>query len=272
MMRIFLGIAMSFAIFNLGKAAQCPQVRVGYTDQERPPFFLGSGPSVPEPAGMAIDLIRKSFKEYGCIVRFSRLPPARLVVSLTNGDIDFSIIGMSERMVGRFALPNFSSGALDRSRALHLQAVVFVRKADSADAGAAPRKFFRTHTLAAYREVQLYGNEVTDSLKLDVGALDIWANLEKLRIGRVDGVMAGLFDEMSLDELVFVRYGDRIVRLPLPLVSVDLTLAASNSFNRDNPKLVTYIWDRIRDKWPSEIEAMMRTVPRVADDSDFLQD
>lgn len=270
MIRILSGIVLSIVIFNPINAAGCPEIRVGYTDQARPPFFLGSGPLVPEPAGMAIDLIRKSFKEYGCTIRFSRMPPARLIVSLSNGDIDFTLLGMNEKLIRNFALPNFSDGTLDRSRALHIKAVVFVRSADSAAVGTASRMFFRTHTLATYREVQLYGSDITDSLKLDVGAADIWANLEKLRIGRADGVMAGLFDETSLDKLVFVRYGDSIVRLPSPLVSVDLTLAASNSFYRRNPRLVTYIWDRIRDNWPSELDTMMKTVPRIADDSGFL--
>lgn len=84
--------------------------------------------------------------------------------------------------------------------------------------------------------------------------------------------MAGLFDESSLDDLVFVRYGDSIVRLPMPLVSVDLTLAASKDFNRSNAKIVLYVWERIRDKWPGELDAMITSVPRVADDSDFLND
>lgn len=60
MMRTILGIFISLVVFHSVKAAPCPTIRVGYTDQARPPFFLGRGPTVPEPAGMAIDLIRRS--------------------------------------------------------------------------------------------------------------------------------------------------------------------------------------------------------------------
>lgn len=271
-MRTILGLFISLVVFHSVKAAPCPTIRVGYTDQARPPFFLGRGPTVPEPAGMAIDLIRRSFKEYGCPILLSRLPPARVLVALKNGDIDFALIGMTEKLVGRVSLPTLPDGALDRSRALHIKSVVFVRQPDIGIASNDARRFFRTHTLGAYREAQLYGGDAMDSLKLDVGAADIWGNLEKLRFGRVDGAMAGLFDESSLDQLVFVRYGDSIVRLPMPLVSVDLTLAASKDFNRSNAKIVLYVWERIRDKWPGELDAMMRSVPRVADDSDFLND
>ena len=269
-MHLLLLVLMASSMHAFAAEAPCAPVRVGYTDQTRPPFFLGAGAVVPEPAGMGVELIRRTFKALNCTLILKRLPPPRLLLALNTGDIDFSMIGMSEELAQTIAFPTLDNGAIDRARALHIKGVVYVRMRDGGAAADSPQRFFKSHTLAAHRELKVYGGTITRGLKLDYGAADVWANLEKLRFGRVDGAMAGLFDETSLDDLILVRYGDDIVRLREPLILIDITLAANKNFYRENPLLVRRTWDRIWNNWPSELAEMMKTVPRVADDRELL--
>ncbi len=257
-------------LYCVGAFAACPAIRVGYTDQLRPPFFLGVGATVAEPPGMGVELIRSTFKAFGCPVTLKRYPPARLVSALRNGDVDFSIMGMSAKLAAKLTFPSLADGNLDRSRALHLKGVVYVRATDALARSGIPAQYFRTHLLGGVKELQILGEPSTRALKLDFGAADIWANLEKLRVGRIDGAMAALFDERGLDDMIFVRYGPAIVRLPEPLIFIDLTLATNGGFYKRNPVLVERTWDRIRDRWPAELAALMESVQRADDDNGVL--
>jgi hypothetical protein len=54
--------------------AECAPIRLGYTDQELPPYYLGSGSVEGNPPGVTIELIREIAASAGCTVVAVRLP------------------------------------------------------------------------------------------------------------------------------------------------------------------------------------------------------
>lgn len=238
--------------------ADCTPVRVGYTDQSRPPWFLGAGTTVARPAGVVVDLIEKSFDDFECGVMLKRLPPARLVTALNMAQLDFAMLPITDDLASRLVFPAGAGGQLDRQRALHMLAVVFVRARNREARQTEPLEYFQKHPLGVVKEAYLFKNPALNMLTLDFGATDIWSNLEKLSHGRVEGAMVGLPDSSSLDDMVTARYGDSIVRLPAPLTSIDFTLATNAEFYRRNRTLVERTWNRIRDRWPRQLSDMLR--------------
>lgn len=270
MKRWFALLVFLLGISSSAFAAPCGIVKVGYTDQPRPPFFLGSGHETPEPPGMAVELIRNSFAALNCRVHFKRYPPARLASALSQGAVDFSFVGLGPKLRREITVPTLSNGNVDRQRALHLKGVVFVRAKDGISPVVLPSVYFRSHALAAYKELQVFNALPSETIVVDYGGKDIWANFEKLRLSRVDGVMAALFDVRSMDEIILFRYQGSIVRMPIPLTSIDLTLATNASFKLQNPLLVAQTWNQIRDNWPDELETLMKASKRSSDDLSML--
>jgi hypothetical protein len=49
-------------------AEACQPVRVGYSDRERVPYYMGNGSEVPDKPGVLVELIREAFRSVGCPV------------------------------------------------------------------------------------------------------------------------------------------------------------------------------------------------------------
>jgi len=113
-------------------AGSCVPVRVGYIDQHRPPYWLGEGELVPEPAGASVDLIRAAVMGSGfnCPPTLVRLPAGRLKLALEAGDIDMTPIGEQASYAAEIALPRDRDGNVDRNRAMPSTVVVLVRAKD----------------------------------------------------------------------------------------------------------------------------------------------
>ena len=51
-------------------------VRVAYPDRDRPPYYLGNGPAIPDAPGAGAELLRQAVHATGCTPALVRLPPA----------------------------------------------------------------------------------------------------------------------------------------------------------------------------------------------------
>ncbi|MGO4470156.1 hypothetical protein AB4Z11_31875, partial [Pseudoduganella sp. RAF53_2] len=69
-------IAVSALLLALTAQAHsaCAPVRFAYPDQDRPPYWLGNGSSVPEPPGASVELVMEFTASVGCPVSLLRLP------------------------------------------------------------------------------------------------------------------------------------------------------------------------------------------------------
>jgi len=224
-------------------AGACTPLRVGYMDQNRPPYWLGEGEQVPEPPGAAVDLIRSAVMDSGfnCPPTLVRLPVARLRVALEAGDIDMTPLGEQPSYAPSIALPRDKDGNVDRNRALHNTLVVLVRARDKLPAGTNPGEYFRGKVLGATQGSSANARLRESGLTVDDGARDLERNIEKLKLGRVDGVVVNLVKPEHLAASL-KRYRGAVVQLPQPLINTRLWLAFNASYYRAHPAQVEALW------------------------------
>jgi hypothetical protein len=224
-------------------AAECIPVRVGYMDQNRPPYWLGEGDKVPDPPGAAVDLIRDAVlgAGFGCTPIWVRLPAARLKVALAKGDIDLAPVGELSFYPAEIALPRDKAGNIDLKRALHNQVLVLVRSKDNLPASTNPMQYFKGKTLGIPMGNSYAPRLREAGLTLDEGARDLDRNIEKLRLGRVDGVVVAAVAPAHLKQTLD-KYKGSIEQLPQPLLNIRLWLAFNDSFYHAHPQQSEALW------------------------------
>ncbi len=225
-------------------AGSCVPVRVGYIDQHRPPYWLGEGELVPEPAGASVDLIRAAVKGSGfnCPPTLIRLPAGRLKLALEAGDIDMTPIGEQASYSPEIALPRDRDGNIDLNRAMRNTLVVLVRAKDAVPRDANPVEYFRGKVLGAAQGSAINARLREMGLTIDDGARDLDRNLAKLKLGRVDGVVVNLVRPAHL-EATLKRYGGSVVQLQQPLINTRLWMAFNASYYRAHPEQVEALWN-----------------------------
>lgn len=224
-------------------AAPCIAVRAGYIDQHRPPYWLGDGAQVPEPPGAGVDLMRDAVigAGFGCAPSWTRLPIARLRLALVNGDIDMAPLGEMASYPAGIALPRDKAGKIDLNRAMHNTLVVLVRAQDKLPANTAPMAYFKGKVLGASQGLSYTPRLREAGLTIDDGGRDLERNIEKLRLGRVDGVVVSAVTPAHL-KATLARYKGDVVQLPQPLVNTRVWLAFNEGFYRAHRAQVEALW------------------------------
>lgn len=237
---LLLAVALAAAP---AQAGECIPLRVGYMDQNRPPYWLGDGDKVPDPPGAGVDLIRDAALAagFGCTPTWVRLPVARIRVALANGDIDLAPLGEQSFYPAEIALPRDKAGNIDLDRALHNQVLVLVRTRDRLPARIDPMQYFRGKTLGINMGNSYAPRLREAGLKLDEGARDLDRNIEKLRLGRVDGVVVAAVTPAHLKQTLD-KYKGEIEQLPKPLLNIRLWLAFNDSYYRAHTRQAEALW------------------------------
>jgi hypothetical protein len=242
--RLLAGILIAWILVAAQAAsAACIPVRFGYPDQNRPPYYLGDGPTVPEPPGATVDLMRDAVAAagFGCPPTLVRLPPARLRLALMSGAIDFTALGEMDTYPPEIALPHDRHGAVDYSRALGNQLVVLVRASDQLPASTNPMSYFQGKVLGAPQGTSYVSRLREQGLAIDDGARDIERNIEKLKLGRIAGVVVSAVKPDHVEALL-KRYQGAIVQLPQPLVNTRLWLAFNQAYYLTHKEQVEALW------------------------------
>lgn len=224
-------------------AATCIPLRVGYMDQHRPPYWMGEGSVVPDPPGAAVDLMHDAVlgAGFGCAPTWVRLPIARLRVALGAGDIDMAPMGEMSPYPPEIAVPRDKAGNVDNNRAMHNALFVLVRAGDKLPAATQPMQYFQGKLLGV-AQGQSYAARLRDGgLTIDEGARDLERNIEKLRLGRIDGVVVAAVMPAHL-KAALAPYKGAIVQLPQPLVNTRVWLAFNDNFYRLHREQVENLW------------------------------
>jgi hypothetical protein len=225
------------------QAGTCIPVRVGYMDQNRPPYWLGEGDKVPDPPGAAVDLIRDAVvgAGFGCAPIWVRLPVARLKLALANGDIDLAPLGELSFYPAEIALPRDKAGNIDLERALHNKVLVLVRAGDKLPASTNPMQFFKGKILGI-PQGNGYATRLREAgLTLDEGGRDLERNIEKLKLGRVDGVVVAAVAPKHLQQTLDKHKGT-VVQLQQPLLNIRVWLAFNDNFYRAHTPQSEALW------------------------------
>lgn len=237
--RLLLCIVLAWT-FNAGAA--CTPVRFGYIDQNRPPYYMGDGPVIPEPPGATVDLMRDAVQaSFGCPPTLVRLPPARLRLALSIGEIDFTPLGEMPVYPPEIAVPRDKRGEPDYSRALGNQLVVLVRASDKMPASANPMSYFQGKMLGVPLGSAYIPRLREQGLTIDDGARDIERNIEKLKLRRLAGVVVSAVKPGHVENIL-KRYKGEIVQLPQPLVSTRLWLAFNQKYYETHREQVEALW------------------------------
>ena len=238
-----LALAAMLAAQPAWSATVCIPVRVGYVDQHRPPYWLGEGSEVPDPPGAAVDLMHDAVlgAGFGCAPTWVRLPIARLRLALANGDIDMAPMGEMSPYPPEIALPRDKAGNIDNNRAMHNALFVLVRVSDKLPASTEPMQYFQGKLLGV-AQGQVYAARLREAgLTIDEGARDLERNIEKLRLGRVDGVVVAAVVPAHL-KASLAPYKGAIVQLPQPLINTRVWLAFNEQFYRAHREQVESLW------------------------------
>lgn len=243
-------------------AAACAPLRMGYVDQHRPPYYLGSGNAEAAPAGASVDLMREAAASAGCAVVTVRLPHARLRGALKSGLIDAMWMEARESDKDQYALPADPSGKLDAGKALQVHTIIFVRAGDAALRGGDPARHFERRWLGTNHAAPLIAPLRQLGFRVDDGALDAERNLEKLLRNRIDGYAISVAAPADMDGWVATRFGNAIVRIDQPVYTNDIWLAVSKDYHTRNPAQVAAMWNWVAGNGRSRFARIIRKYDR----------
>jgi len=238
--------------------AACTPLRFGYPDQARPPYYLGDGPNIPASAGVLIDQVREAViaAGFGCAPQLVRLPPARLRHALASGDIDLTPLVETAEYPPEIVIPLDKNGAPDIRRAMGYELVVLVRAQDYIPPGANPVLWFKGKTLGV-PQGSLTASRLRElGLAVDEGARDVARNIEKLRLGRIAGVVVPVARPGHVEALLKPYHGE-IVRLPRSLLNSRAWFAFNQRYYAQHKEQAEALWnwfDANRDR----LDALMQ--------------
>jgi hypothetical protein len=224
-------------------AAECVHLRVGYMNQHRPPYWMGDGDKVADPPGASVDLIHDAViaAGFGCEPTWVRLPVARLKVALAAGDIDMTTLGELAYYPAEIALPRDKVGNIDLNRAMHNTLVVLVRAKDKLPANTNPMQYFQGKVLGAPQGNSYVARLREAGLTVDEGGRDLDRNIEKLKLGRVDGVVVASVVPAHI-KATLDKYKGEVVQLPQPMLNIRVWLAFNDAYYRAHREQVESLW------------------------------
>lgn len=238
----FCLLAALFLAPHLQQAANACTLRLGYTSQNAPPYYIGTD-TVPAAPGAAVELMQEMAAHSGCAITPVRLPTSRLVWALDSGRIDAAAMTTPPADAPQVVLPLDSRGKPDTSRGLPQFTMIFVRAEDRAIGNQQPADFLRGRRIGVTHGVS-FAAELRDAgMVVDDGASNTRRNFDKLRLNRVDAVAVSLNAPGDLDDLLATEYGRQLVRLDRPLRSRALWLMVNKTFYGANKPAVERMWD-----------------------------
>lgn len=235
-------------------AEACTPVRVGYSDRERLPYYVGNGAEVPERPGVLVELFRDAVRSGGCAPVFVRLPAARVRMALASGKIDVAPTYTPGDKQADYVVATTVHGELDTRRALRSMAVVFVRSEDRLSPATDPQRYFKTHMLAANQGTMLASQLRAAGLQVDDGSVSSESNFDKLRLKRVDGFTVALMTPSALDPYL----NGQLARLDKPLSVSYVWLGANRDYYRRNREQVEAIWNWLGAHGAHQIDTLTR--------------
>lgn len=230
------------ALLSLGAHAACAPVRVAYIDQNRPPYWLGDGEAVAEPAGAGVDVLREALASAGCEATLVRLPPRRIIAALASGEVDFAPVEELATYPAGLRLPAGPGGAPDVERAVSLRVDLIVR-ADTPLPATDLNLYLHGRTLGVPTGSTYAAALRRSGALVDDGARDLARNLDKLRLHRLDGVAVSVLLPGDVDAFLAADYPGQFRRVEQPLITTRLWLASSEAYYRQHREQAEAVWN-----------------------------
>lgn len=245
-------------MFLAGQVLACSPLRVGYTDQHRPPFFMGAGKAAPTAPGVSVELIREAAAQAGCTVELVRMPHARLRPELEAGRIDAAPIDARNNDPERFTYPLDPAGIPDRSLGMPLLSVVYVRSSEQLPSDTDPAGFLKGRRLGILAGTPYRDDYRAMGIVVDDGALDAERNLEKLVRKRIDGFSVVVATPTDLDGFVAAKYGTQLVRLDRPIREASMWMTFNRNYFAANRPQAEAIWSWFGSKARKRLPVLLK--------------
>lgn len=245
------------AACSVSAHAACLPIQIAYLDQDRPPYWLGRGTDVPEPPGAAAELVRRFAASAGCQAVLKRMPVLRIRPALQAGEIDFAPMEASGDNLPGLVFPRDRANRLDVERAVTSQIVIFVRASDNPPRELSPARYLQGKLVGVTLGSPYIPRLLQAGLTLDSGATDVARNLDKLRLHRIDAFAVSVVSAGDMDGYVADKYGSELVRLPQPLYSDHIWLAASQSYYDAHRAQVEAMWNWLGASGRKEFSALL---------------
>ncbi len=233
-------LALGYATLLLSSAAS-QELRIGYSDQELPPFLMGAGNEQPNPPGIHIELINQVAKELGMTVKYVRQPTKQGQNLIKNGTLDayFSLSYQKERLVlGQFPMKNGKPDGVRRMHSLSYYLYKLKTNPISYDGKKIKNVSMAIGANLGYsiaEDIRKMGYAVEEVKSTD-------SNLKKLQLGRLCA-FAG--QDADTDALIEGNEYKSIVKIPIPLASKDYFLVFSNQFVEQHGDVANRFWTKL---------------------------
>ena len=253
----FIAAALLALAANTVHAA-CGTIRYAYPDQHRPPYWLGNGPSVPDPPGANVDWIREFAASGGCAIELVRLPVMRLRSSLISGAVDFVPVDITADGQPGIVIPRDAQGKPDTKRATTLVVAAFVRAKDGYPHDLDPMEMVRGKRVGV-----MFGSSYAVRLEkagaiVDQGAPTVPSNFEKLQLGRIDAFVVPLLTATDLDKYVADRYKGQLVRLDKPVLKSYNWIATNTAYYEAHRHDVDTLWNWLGTEGNKRFNLLLR--------------
>lgn len=249
--------ALAFLLLTLAAGAQACVLRIGYTSQNAPPYFLGAD-SVPAAPGATVELLNEMAAQAGCETELVRLPTARLLLAVNAGQIDATALATPPAGLPSVVYPLDGQGRPDPARGLQHTTVIIVRAADRAAASADLNGFLRGRRVGVSHGVSFAGELRAAGMQVDDGAADARRNFDKLKRHRVDAVAMSLNVAGDMDELLAREHGKELVRLERPLSSHSLWLMVNKDYYGAHGAAVDEMWNWLGSKGRKRLPQLLK--------------
>ena len=250
----FLPWILAIALAMLG-CASAQELRVGYADEELPPFAMGSGQERPNPPGIYIELIDQVAGELGITVKYQRQPTKRGQHLLKMGELDayFSLSYRKDRLeIGQFPMKYGEPDGGKRIGSISYHLYKLDRSQVDYDGK-------QIKNVKGPVGVNL-GYSIADDLrKMGLTVEEVKsteANLKKLQLGRI-----AAFAGQDVDTDVWLEHKDYagVVKLPIALASKDYFLLFSRQYMDTHSETANKFWTRLGDM---RDEAVKKAAPK----------
>lgn len=237
----------------------CPGVwacnlNIAYSDVGTPPYFLGNGLDIPEPPGIAIELVQHAASAVNCTVKWERLPNRRVQRDMELGRVDAMLMFSYNEERAAYAVYPMKDGKPDsRYRLAELRYYIYVP--DSSTLGWNGKQFDPSPKAVG---VNSGYSVVGDLHKLGLPVEEARSseqNFQKLRMGRID---AFVMQDGPADLLIETANIQGVHKLPIPFSSKDYFLPFSKAFYNSAPDLVERLWDQLNKAYRNHMKELTR--------------
>lgn len=249
-LKLFVCLISIFAMnASLSYASEQIVLRAFYEDKEQPPYYLGTGSTIPEKPGVAVDMV-KTLEEYvpGLKVEFTRTPWSRCLAELEANTADAifnSSYNESRLKIGRYpTVDGTDKGEPDKEKRITTISYFLYKPKKVKDLAWNGEKFIN---LGPWKLGATLGYSIINDLEkmkipVDKVSGGTPAILKMLVNNRFPGAV---LQEVTADSLIArnSEYSEKLVKDKIPVVSKEYYLMLSHDFVKKHPGTAESIWN-----------------------------